>query len=103
MARRSERLAFPLCTSKQKWLAIISENLAKTYLIQMNTVSSCQVAGSRKNAGGINEGIFHYVIENKWCKNARKRPFHYVDEKKGGCRQLSIMLMKINRVKDFWR
>ncbi len=50
----------------------------------------------RKNAGGKNEGIFHYVIENKWWKNVRNRPFHYVDENKGSYSRLSIMLMKIN-------
>jgi hypothetical protein len=56
------------------------------------------VAGERKNAGGKNEGIFHYVIENKWWKNVRNRPFHYVDEKKGSYSRLSIMLMKIEIV-----
>jgi hypothetical protein len=49
---------------------------------------------SRKNARGKNEGIFHYVIENKWCKNVRNRSFHYVDENKCSYKQLSIMLMK---------
>jgi len=49
---------------------------------------------SRKNAGGKNEGIFHYVIENKWWKNVRDRPFHYVDENKRCYKRLSIMLMK---------
>jgi hypothetical protein len=44
--------------------------------------------------GGKNEGIFHYVIENKWWKNVRNRPFHYVDENKCSYKQLSIMLMK---------
>jgi hypothetical protein len=34
-----------------------------------------------KNAGGGNEGNLHYVVENKWIKNARNRPFHYVIEK----------------------
>jgi hypothetical protein len=34
-----------------------------------------------KNAGGKNEGIFHYVIENKCIKNVRNGPFHYVIEK----------------------
>jgi len=47
-----------------------------------------------KNRAGKNEGIFHYVIENKWWKNARNRPFPYVDGKKGSYRQLSIILMK---------
>jgi hypothetical protein len=58
------------------------------------------VKGQRKNAGGKNEGIFHYVIENKWRKNVRNRPFHYVDEKKGTYSGLSIMSMKIKDVRQ---
>ena len=61
--KRSSRL--PLCASKQKGLAIKSENLAKTYVIEYKILTSFRVAGQRKNAGGKNEGIFHYVIENK--------------------------------------
>ena len=98
MARWPDRLAFPLCTSKQKGLAINSENLAKIYVIETKTVSSFLAAGQRKNAGGKNEGICHYVIENKWWKNVRNRPFHYVDENKDSYRRLSIMLMKIKVV-----
>jgi hypothetical protein len=48
--------------------------------------------------GGKNEGIFHYVIENKRWKNVRNRPFHYVDEKTGSYTRLSIILMKIKAV-----
>ena len=66
MVRWADHLAFPLCTSKQKGLAINSENPAKIYVIETKIVSSFLVAGQRKNAGGKNEGIFHYVIENKW-------------------------------------
>ena len=90
--------ASPLCASKQKGLAINSENLAKIYIIENKTVSSFLVAGQRKNAGGKNEGICHYVIENKCIKNVRNRPFHYVDEKKDSYSRLSIMLMKIKQV-----
>jgi hypothetical protein len=54
--------------------------------------------GTAKKRGGKNEGIFHYVIENKWWKNVRNRPFHYVNEKKGSYRPLSIMLMIIKAV-----
>ena len=90
----NRRPAFPLCVSKQKGLAIKSENFAKIYVIENKIVMSFRVAEQRKNAGGKNEGIFHYVIENKWCKNVRKQPFHYVDEKNSSYRQLSIMLMK---------
>ena len=56
------------------------------------------MAGQRKNAGGKNEGIFHYVVENTCIKNVRNESFHYVDEKKGGYSRLSIMLMKRNRL-----
>ena len=66
--------------------------------LKHKTVSLLLVAGERKNAGGKNEGIFHYVIENKWWKNVRNRPFHYVDEKKGSYSRLSIMLMKRKEV-----
>jgi hypothetical protein len=55
-------------------------------------------AGQRKNAGGKNEGIFHYVIENKCRKNVRNRPFHYVDENKYSYGRLSIMFIKIKDV-----
>ena len=90
--------ASPLCASKQKGLAINSENLAKIYIIETKMVSSFSLARQRKNAGGKNEGIFHYVIENKCCKNVRNRPLHYVDENKDGYSRLSIMLMKIKQV-----
>ena len=89
---------FPLCISKQKGLAINSENRAKIYLIEIKTVSSILLTGQRKNAGGKNEGIFHYVIENKWWKNVRNVSFHYVDENKYSYRCLSIILMKIKVV-----
>ena len=36
---------------------------------------------SPKKRGGKNEGICHYVIENKCIKNVRNGPFHYVIEK----------------------
>jgi hypothetical protein len=53
---------------------------------------------SQENAGGKNEGIFHYVVENKCRKNARNRAFHYVDEKKSSYSRLSIILMKRKEV-----
>jgi hypothetical protein len=98
MARWSDRLVFPLCTSKKKGLAVNGENLAKMYTIETKIVSSLLVARWQKNAGGKNEGIFHYVVENKCRKNVRNRPLHYVDEKKGSYSHLSIMLMKRNGV-----
>jgi len=99
MIRWPDYFLFPLCTSKQKGLAINRENPPKSYIIEIKAVSSFLGGRSRKNAGGKNEGIFHYVIENKWRKNVRNRPFHYVDEKKGGCSGLSIMSMKIKDVR----
>jgi len=98
MARWSDHVGFPLCVSKQKGLAINSENRAKIYLIEIKTVRSLLLTGQRKNAGGKNEGIFHYVIENKWWKNVRNGPFHYVDENKYSYRWISIILMKIKVV-----
>jgi len=76
----------------------MSENLPKAYLIEHKSVSSFTADRSKKNAGGKNEGIFHYVIENTCSKNARNRPLHYVIEKKYSYRHLSIMLLKINGV-----
>jgi hypothetical protein len=64
------------------------------YSIETKTVSSFLAGRWQKNAGGKNEGIFHYVIENTCIKNVRKEPFHYVDEKKDSYGRLSIMLMK---------
>jgi len=98
MVRCLDRFGSPLCTSKQKGLTINGQNLAVIYVIGTNTVSLLLVAGERKNAGGKNEGIFHYVIENKWWKNVRNWPFHYVDENKGSYSRLSIMLMIIKLV-----
>jgi hypothetical protein len=63
-------------------------------VIETKTVSVRLVEGERKNAGGKYEGIFHYVIENKWWKNVRNGSFHYVHEKKGCYSRLSIILMK---------
>jgi hypothetical protein len=70
---------------------INNENLPKMYINENKTLSKILVAGRRKNAGGKNEGIFHYVIENKWWKNVRKQPFHYVDENTGSYSSLSII------------
>ena len=67
---------------KQKWLAMISENLAKIYIIETKIVNSFRVARQRKNAGGKNEGKFHYVIENPCRKNVSFLAFHYVIENK---------------------
>jgi hypothetical protein len=41
------------------------------------------VARVAKNAGGKNEGKFHYVIENKWWKNVGFMAFHDVIENTG--------------------
>jgi hypothetical protein len=79
-------------------LTIKSKNLAKSYAIETNAVIGFLVMGQRKMRGGENEGIFHYVIENKWWKNVRNRPLHYINEKTGGYTRLSIILMKIKVV-----
>ena len=68
---------------KPKGLGVNSENLAKIYIVEIKTVSLFLVPRWRKNAGGKNEGEFHYVIENKWRKNVGFPPFQDVDEKKG--------------------
>ena len=98
MVRCPDRFVFPLCISKQKGLAINSGILAKCYVTENKSVGDFFGRTSEKTRGAKNEGIFHYVIENKWWKNARKQPFHYVDENKYSYIRLSIMLMKINMV-----
>jgi hypothetical protein len=98
MTRCPDRLRFPLCTSKQKRLATNSEKPLRTHVIENNTVNQFLLSKAKKNAGGKNEGIFHYVVENKWRKNVRNMPFHYVDEKKDSYSCLSIMLMKRKEV-----
>ena len=93
-----DRLAFPLCTSKQKGLAINSENLAKIYIIENKTVSQFLVAGQRKNAGEKMKVSSIMLLKTNGGKNVRNRPFHYVDENKGSYSRLSIMLMKRKEV-----
>jgi hypothetical protein len=44
-------------------------------------VNLCRRTGE-KNAGGKNEGKSHYVVENKWRKNVRNMPRHYMYENK---------------------
>jgi hypothetical protein len=46
-----------------------SENLAKTYAVEITRVSLYAVARPTKKRWPQNEGKFHYVIENKWRKN----------------------------------
>jgi len=48
----ADHLGFPLCTSKQKRLAINSENPVKIYIIETNTVSSLLEGGAAKKRGG---------------------------------------------------
>ena len=61
--QEAPRLAI-MC-QKQKGLTMIDENLAKTYIIEINILSSFFGCRWRKNAGGKNEGKSYYVIENK--------------------------------------
>jgi hypothetical protein len=51
MVRCPDRLASPLCTSKQRWLPINNENLANPYIIENNKVIKIMATGQRKNAG----------------------------------------------------
>ena len=96
--RWPDHLAFPLCTSKQKRLTTNGQNLVAIDLVETKPVSLYLVAGQGKNAGGKYEGIFHYVIENKWWKIVRNVPFHYVDENKDSYSRSFIMFMKIQVV-----
>jgi hypothetical protein len=52
MPRWHDQHAFPLCISKQKGLAINSENSTKAYLNEMKQVIALLAGMSRKNAGG---------------------------------------------------
>jgi hypothetical protein len=99
----SRSARFPLCTSKQKELAINSEDLEKFMSLKQNKLTSSWRRSREKTRGGKNEGIFHYVVENTWWKNVRKRPFHYVYENKDSYKHLSIILMKIKGVTCFRR
>ena len=49
--RRSSVGGFPLCTSKQKRLAMKSRNLPKSYVIETKPVSELVAARSRKTRG----------------------------------------------------
>jgi hypothetical protein len=71
----------PLCARKIKGLTENSQKLARIYVIEITRVIYAGAAKWRKNAGGKNEGNLHYVIENKWSKNVRNWPLHYVIEK----------------------
>ena len=53
----------------------------KIQIIENKMVNCTALRSGFKNAGGKNEGIFHYVIENKCMKNVRNRSLHYVIEK----------------------
>ena len=59
------------------------QNLAAIDIIETKTVSVRLVEGGGKNAAGKYEGIFHYVIENKWWKNVGFLLSRDVDEKTG--------------------
>jgi hypothetical protein len=53
----------------------------KIQIVETNSVNCIALRSGSKNAGGKNEGNFHYVVENKWIKNVRFRAFHYIIEK----------------------
>jgi hypothetical protein len=64
MARCPDHLGFPLSTSKQKGLAVKSENFPERYIVEIKQVISFLPGMSRKNAGEKNEGIFMLLKTN---------------------------------------
>ena len=72
----------PLYAINQKELAIYSENLGKLYAIENKPVITFLRSSSKKTRGGKYEGKSHYVVENKYRKNVRNRPRHYMYENK---------------------
>jgi hypothetical protein len=51
-------------------------------VIEIKPVKFIALLSTSENAGGKNEGKFHYVIENTCRKNVSLWPFHYIDENK---------------------
>ena len=51
-------------------------------VIESKPVKCIALTSTSENAGGKNEGKFHYVIENTCRKNVSLRAFHDVDENK---------------------
>jgi hypothetical protein len=54
----------------------------KIQVVEIKPIKVIALPSGSKNAGGKNEGKFHYVIENKRRKNVRNRALHYVIENK---------------------
>jgi hypothetical protein len=50
--------------------------------LKLSQLSALRCDRALKNAGGKNEGKFHYVIENTCRKNVSLWAFHDVDENK---------------------
>ena len=53
----------------------------KIQVVEIKPIKVIALPSGSKNAGGKNEGKFHYVIENKWRKNVRNQPLQDVVEK----------------------
>ena len=50
--------------------------------LKLSQLNALHYGRAPKNAGGKNEGKFHYVVENTCRKNVSLGAFHYVDENK---------------------
>jgi hypothetical protein len=50
--------------------------------LKLSQLSELRCDRAPKNAGGKNEGKFHYVVENTCRKNVTLWAFHHVDENK---------------------
>jgi hypothetical protein len=52
----------------------------KTEALESKPLITNEGESQRKRGTPLYAGKSHYVDENKWCKNVRFRPCHYVDE-----------------------
>jgi len=50
-------------------------------VVEIKPVKRIALTSASENAGGKNEGKFHYVVENTCRKNVCLWAFHYVVEK----------------------
>jgi hypothetical protein len=49
-------------------------------VVEIKPVKCIALTSTSENAGGKNEGKFHYVVENTCRKNVSLLALHYVDE-----------------------
>jgi hypothetical protein len=64
------------------YLATFIMILQNHQVVEIKPVKCIALKQTSENAGGKNEGKFHYVIENTCRKNVSLWPFHYIDENK---------------------